>query len=215
MIFVLSGFLTIRLAPRAIMAWRIYAGVGRRRQQDASGRAPMAVPAVADRIDLLADVGYHRLGETRLVLPTGERFAWIVAADDAESYAIIVGPPAITPPTGVYSAWLDGTWLCTLHPRGEAVDRPGFQVRIVSTTLAETFRVHQAGLERLKGVHGPPRPIRTMADMLALDLDYRLRFGGGLLVPAVIRAALPAVLAAVTALLSLALLVVTTLSSQP
>ena len=206
-ILVLSIILLARLGPAAVQAWRIYAGTGRRRQEDAAGRAPIASPSVADRIELLADVGYHRLGETRLVLPTGERFAWIVAADDAESYAIIVVGSGAAGPTGIYSAWLDGAWLCTIHPRGEAVDRPGFQVRIVSGTLAEAAQVHRVGLERLKAVHGAPRPIRSMADMLALDADYRMRFGGSRLRPRVIRIVLPAVVAGLAALLSLALLV--------
>jgi hypothetical protein len=37
---------------------------------------------------------------------------------------------------------------------------------------------HRAEAERLAEVHGPPRAVRTMADMLACDADYRTRFGG-------------------------------------
>ena len=206
-VFVCSVILLLRLGPAAIRSWRIYSGTGQRRQEDATGQAPLVPPGVADRIAMLVDLGYHRLGETRLHLPVGERFAWIVAADDAESYAILVDAPRIGGLTGTYSAWLDGTWLCTIHPRGQAVDRPALQVRIVPSTLEEMVAVHRAGLDRLKQVHGAPRPIARMADMLALDADYRTRFGGTRLRPTVTRIVLPAIVLAVLAVLSLALVV--------
>ena len=160
---------------------------------------------ISDRANLLAPLDYHRLGETRLVLPVGEQFAWIVAAGDAESYAILVNAPASGGLTGIYSAWLDGTWLATMHPRGQPFDRQGLQVRIVSTTLEDAVATHRAGLERLKASHGPPRPIRTMGDMLALDADYRMRFGGSRLRPLMLRIVVPTLLVALIALLSLVL----------
>ena len=203
--FLCSLLLLARFGPGAIRGWRIYAGTGKRRQRDATGRAPLAPPGVADRARLLAGLGYRRLGETSLILPVGERFAWILAADDAESYAILVDAPRIGGLTGLYSAWEDGTWLCTVHPRGEAVDRSNLVVRIVASTLDEAVRVQRAGLERLKAVHGAPRPIRTMPDMLALDADYRMRFGGSRLRPITARIVMPGLVAAVLLLISVAL----------
>ena len=205
---VLSAALLTRLGPGAIRSWQIYAGTGQRRQQDASGRAPSVPPGVADRISLLADVGYHRIGETSLVLPGGERFAWIVAAVDGDSYAILAGSQRGTPLTGIYTAWADGTWLGTMHPVGTPADRPRLQVRVVPTTLAEAVTTHRAGVERLRSVHGAPRQVRTMADMLAHDADYRARFGGSRLLPLTLRIVLPAVIAGCSLLLSIALLLV-------
>lgn len=205
-VFVCSALLLLRLGPAAIRSWRIYAGTGRRRQEDAAGRAPAPPAGISDRANLLAPLGYHRLGETRLVLPVGERFAWIVAAADAESYAILVNAPASGGLTGIYSAWLDGTWLATMHPRGQQFDRQGLQVRIVPTTLEDAVTAHRAGIERLKASHGAPRPIRTMHDMLALDADYRTRFGGSRLRPLTMRIVVPTLLIALIALLSIVLL---------
>ena len=204
-VFVCSAVLLVRLGPAAFRSWRIYAGTGRRRQEDAAGRAPLQPPGVADRAALLAPLGFHRLGETRLVLPVGERFAWILAAADSESYAILVNAPASGGLTAIYSAWLDGTWLATIHPRGEATDRQGLQVRIVSTTLDDAVAEHLRGLERLKQVHDAPRPIRTMGDMLAIDADYRTRFGGSRLRPITMRIVVPTLIVALIAVLSLAL----------
>ena len=204
-----SVVLLARFAPGAIRGWRIYAGTGERRQQDAVGRAPATPPGVADRIALLTEAGYHRIGETSLMLPGGERFAWIVAGDDGDSYAMLAGGLSGTPLTGIYTAWPDGTWLGTMHPIGTPADRPSLQVRIVATTLADAVTTHRAGVARLRSVHGTPRQVRTMTDMLAHDADYRARFGGSRLRPLTARIVMPAVLAAGAVLLSLALLLVT------
>jgi hypothetical protein len=207
LLVIVSGAYFVRLAPIAIRSWRVYSGTGHRHQQDASGRTPPMPADVADRIALLGEAGYHRLGETSLELPVGTRYAWIVAADDAESYAILVGGVAARPSlTGIYSAWSDGTWLGTQHPFGAQIDRAGLQMRIVPSTLAEAARVHRESLDRLRVVHGAPRPVRVMADMLALDLDYRTRFGGMRLRPMTLRIVLPAVVVGCTLVLSLALL---------
>ncbi len=202
--------LLLRLGPGAIRSWQIYAGTARRRQEDATGRAPVQPVGVADRAYLLDPLGYRPLGVTRLILPVGERFAWILAAADAESYAILVDAPAIGGLTGIYSAWLDGTWLATMHPRGQPTDRQGLQVRIVSTTLADAVALQREGLDRLRQTHGAPRPIRTMADMLALDADYRERFGGSRIRPITMRIVVPALVVAVIAVLALVLFLTTT-----
>jgi hypothetical protein len=205
---IVSGILLVRLGPGAVRSWQIYAGTGRRRQRDATGRAPSVPAGIRDRQALLAEAGYRELGETSLDLPVGERFAWIMAADDGESYAILAGGTSGVPLTGIYSAWQDGMWLGTIHPMGSATDRPRLQVRIVPTTLIDAVEAHRAGSARLRSVHGDPRPVRSMADMLALDADYRMRFGGSRLRSLTIRIVLPAVLAACLLALSLLLLVI-------
>ncbi len=208
LLLVLSAALLAWSGPRAAQAWRIYAGIGRRRQRDASDRAPATPSGVADRIALLEAVGYRPLGVTSLALPDGEHFAWIVAADDAESYAMLAGARTGVSLTALYSAWPDGTWLGTHHPVGAQVDRRGLHTQLARGTLAEAATVHRAGLERMRRVHGNPRPIRTMSDMLALDADYRTRFGGMRLRRTTIRIMVPAAFAACVLLVSLALLVV-------
>jgi hypothetical protein len=105
-VLICSIGLLLRLGPAAIRSWLIYAGTGQRRQEDATGRAPVQPVGVADRARLLDPLGYRPLGVTRLVLPVGERFAWILAAASAESHAVLVDAPAIGGLTGIYSAWL-------------------------------------------------------------------------------------------------------------
>ena len=205
-LFIAAGWLFIRLAPAAIHSWRIYAGTGRRRQEDATGRAPAAGQIVVERSAALAALGYHPLGETRLVLPTGERFARILAADDAQSYVILTEGSRLSALCGIYSAWQDGTWLCTIHPRGEPSARPDLLVRIVATGLPEAAASHRDGIEQVRVSHGEPRHIERMPDMLALDADYRTRFGGTRLRRITARNIAPAVAAGIVSALALILL---------
>ena len=207
-IAVVSGLLVARLGPGAIRSWMIYSGTGKRRQMDASGQAPAAPPGVRDRMALLVESGYRHIGETRVDLPVGPRFAWIMAAANGDSYAIVAGGTGRVALTGLYSAWPDGMWLGTIHPMGNPTERAGLQVRVVTRTLDDAVETHRAGLERLRSVHGDPRAVRSMPDMLALDADYRERFGGSRLRPAAIRIAIPAVLAGCALALSLVLLAV-------
>ena len=100
-------------------------------------------------------------------------------------------------------------WLGTIHPLGSPTDRSTLRVRIVPTTLGDAVQAHRAELERVcDPVHGAPRPVRSMPDMLALDADYRVRFGGTRLRSLTMRIVLPAVLAACLLALSLILLVI-------
>jgi hypothetical protein len=203
---VLSLVLLVRLGPAAVRSWRIYSGTGQRRQQDAGSRAPATPPDVADRIAILAEAGYRSIGVTRIELPVGERFGWIVAARDGASYTILATSPG-TQLTGVYSAWPDGTWLGTMHPVGTAVDRGGLQIRVVRTSIDDAVEEHLVGLARLRAVHGDPRPVRTLADMLALDADYRIRYGGVSLRAITLRNMLPGAFAAGALVLSILLLI--------
>lgn len=67
--------------------------------------------------------------------------------------------------------------------------------------IGEAIALHRRELERLRRAHGEPRHVAWMADMLELDADYRVRFGGRELRPLVVRAILPALIgAALTAL---------------
>ncbi len=124
-IAVVSALLVARLGPGAIRSWMIYSGTGKRRQVDASGLAPAAPPGVRDRLAMLTEAGYRHIGETRLDLPVGPRFAWIMAAADSDSYAIVAGGTGRVALTGLYSAWPDGMWLGTINPMGSPTVVPG------------------------------------------------------------------------------------------
>jgi len=209
-LLIVSAVMMVGSVPYAIRAWQVYTGTGRRRQEDATGRAPLPSEALLERLAALAGFGYQPIGETRTGLPTGEMFARIAAADDGESYAIVIdGAADAGSSMGIYSAWPDGQWLGTFHPSGSPLEQPNLRLQVGAGTLGEAVALHRRELERLRRAHGEPRRVARMADMLELDADYRVRFGGREFRPLVVRAVLPALIGA--ALTALAAVLVVTL----
>jgi hypothetical protein len=207
-LLIVSAVMMVGSAPNAIRAWQVYAGTGRRRQEDATGRAPLPSEALLERLAGLAGFGYQLIGETRVGLPTGEMFARIVAADDGDSYAIVIdGASDAGSSMGIYSAWPDGQWLGTFHPSGDPLVQPNLRLQVGTGTLGEAIALHRRELERLRRAQGAPRHVARMADMLELDADYRVRFGGRELRPLVVRAILPTLIAAALTALAAVLLV--------
>ena len=204
-----SGALLALLIPGAIRTLQTYLGAGRRRQQDAKGLAPAPGEDIAERLATLASLGYRRIGETRTETPWRDVFCWVVAADDGESYALLVETLTLSPGfTGLYTAWPDGMWLGTLHPRGDPLTRHDLDLRVVGGRLEDAVADHRAAVERLRGAHGAPCHIGSLPDVLARDAGYRERFGGRELRPLVARALIPAGVALFLTLAALALVVV-------
>lgn len=205
-----SIVLLLALAPGAIRTWLTYTGTRARRQEDFTGRAPMPEPAAAERINQLHALGYRRLGETVTRMPVGEQVARILASADGTAYAMVLeGFDSVPGLTGFFSAWPDGTWVGTIHPRGDPLEIDGLRLRVETGTLAEAEASHRAAVTDLAGRLGGPRHVRGLADVLALDADYRTRFGGRELRPLVARSLAPAAVIVVVLVVSIALLVAT------
>lgn len=196
-VFVFSGIMLSLLGLPAVRAWRIVRGTRNRRQQDAHGSAPLATPELAERIEIMRGLGFERLGETFLDLPnTGRRFAWQLAHASHTAYAVIVPAPRIGALIAIYSAWPGGTWLSTMYPIGETADEPDFVVQTVRSSPEAAVALHLERFADLQARLGEARRIETMADVLALDADYRTRHGGRTLVRPSRRIIAPAVVAA-------------------
>jgi hypothetical protein len=205
---VLSLFLLARFGPPAWRAWRIYAGVRSRRLADAGPLEVPAPPGVRDRLDELETLGFSRIGERSIRLPgTPLRYEWVVGEPRGETYVSVVPLTIGGAIVACYSSFEDSTWVQTNYPRGAIVDRPGFQASFVTTSVAAALDVHRAQVARLRGVHGAPRRIRTMADTLRMDADFRTHHGGLTLRPLTYRLLTPAIAAALLAVICAALLV--------
>lgn len=188
----LSIGVVVYFLPGAVRGVQNYVGTGSRRQQDATGRLPDPDPEVLARMQALEAVGYRRLGETLTEIPGGAGPASILASADALSYVILVaGWSSTTGLSGFYSAWPDGTWLGTIHPRGTPLAFRSLRLRVETGSLDAAAAAHRAEAARLANDHGSPAAVHTMADMLALDADYRIRFGGRELRPLLARALVP------------------------
>jgi hypothetical protein len=202
-----SALLFLWFLPGAVRAVQTSTGTRTRRQEDVTGQAPVPDDETKGRIVALNALGYRRLGETRTRIPAGDVVGWVLGADDGAAYVLLApGAPLLPGLTGFYSAWPDGTWLGTIHPHGSPLDYRSLHLRIDSRGLAEVDAGHRLELNRLADAHGPPRPVRTLADVLVLDADYRERFGGRELRPLLARALVPAAIALAMTLISVAAL---------
>lgn len=101
-----------------------------------------------------------------------------------------------------YSSFDDGTWVQTMFPRGESITRRDFFTSFVSTNLTEMLAAHRRQVATLRSAHGTPRSIRTMADTLRMDAEYRTRHGGVTLRRLTFRLITPALAAAALAVIS-------------
>lgn len=203
-LLVVAAALLARALPDAVRVWRTYAGTSQRRQEDVTASAPEPEEDTAERVANLGVFGYHQIGTTRVVMPIGVQYARIMAADDEISYVIVVDAPQGAPVLcAIYSSWPDGTWIGTMHPSGDPHQRPGLELSVVSGSLGDAVATHRTAIERISQAHGHPRPVARMADVLALDADYRERFGGRELRPVVVRALAPTVLVLALLVLSL------------
>lgn len=199
---VLSLLLLSRFGPPAWQAWQILAGVRKRRLADAGPLAIPPPPAVAERLEELWALGFSRIGERSVRLPgTPVRYEWDVGEESAEAFAVVVPLGTVRTIVGFYSSFDDSTWVQTNFPRGSVVDRPGFQASFVTTSLTEALAAHRAAVARLRAAHGEPRQIRTMADLLRMDADFRTHHGGLTLRPLTIKLVTPAIAAALLAVI--------------
>jgi hypothetical protein len=205
---VVSLLLLRQLGPPAWRAWRIYIGVRNRRLADAG---PLQIPPpepVAMRIAELGELGFTRIGERFLKLPgTPIRYEWVVGEASGETYVVLVPSTIGGCLVGCYSSFEDSTWVQTNFPRGAVVQRPTFFATFVATSLPDALSLHRAEVRRLVAEHGPPRRIRTMADTLRMDADFRTHHGGVTLRPLTAKLVAPAVgAAALTVLCALLVL---------
>ena len=167
-----------RFGPIAWRSWQIYAGTRSRRLVDAG---PLEIPppdSVATRLQELGTLGFTRIGERSLVLPgRGVRYEWNVGDETGSTYVSAV-PTTIGAIIVFYSSFEDGTWVQTMFPRGETIRRPNFFASSVAQSLPAALEAHRKQVGELRAAHGRVRPVRTMADTLRMDADYRSRFGG-------------------------------------
>ena len=194
---VVSLLLLRQLGPPSWRAWRIYIGVRNRRLADAG---PLEIPPpepVALRIAELAALGFTRIGERFLKLPgTPIRYEWVVGEPSGETYVALVPSTVGGCLVAFYSSFEDSTWVQTNFPRGAVVLRPSFVAGFAATSLGDAINLHRAEVRRLAAEHGAPRRIRTMAETLRMDADFRTHHGGLTLRPLTARLVAPGIGAA-------------------
>jgi hypothetical protein len=202
----LSLLLLWRFGPPAWRAWQIYSGVRSRRMSDAGPLEITPPDLVASRLDGLEALGFTRIGERFIQLPGMPlRYEWLVGEESGETYVIVLPVAGLGTMVASYSSFDDGTWVQTNFPRGESITRRDFFASFVATNLADMLAAHRRQVGTLRAAHGTPRSIRTMADTLRMDAEYRTRHGGVTLRRLTFRLIGPALAAAALAVISLLL----------
>jgi hypothetical protein len=175
----LAILLLLRFVPPAMRVWAIYAGTRTRRLADAGPFEVQAPAEVGHILEQLRAIGFERIGERTLVLPDGQRrYEWLWADTTGETYVAVVPSRYLPALMACYTAFADWAWLQTNFPRGEVITRPGYVARFVTSSPADAVSAHRAEIARLQPIHGAPRPVRTMAESLRMDAEYRTRHGG-------------------------------------
>jgi hypothetical protein len=204
--FVTGGavLLVLLLAHTATMI-AIYRGTRKRRPVDISGRREPVVPVAAPLADELVSLGFQRLGEAELVLPstsllgplrrTDQRHVvWVFVDDASTTHAELtdVGPFA-----AFSSSFPDGSVAETMFPRGERIDDRDYYSGHVTTSLADAYNAHRRVVDHRSASHGPPREMHSMGEYLRLEADFRERFAARKLRrPLILHVLLPAGVAA-------------------
>lgn len=190
------AFLAI-LLPSAWRIWRIYAGAPTRRLTDAGPEVIPPPPDVAERLEELRDLGFHRIGERWAALPgVPIYYEWVVGDTSGATNIGLVTVLGVGALLECNTVWDDGMWIQTAFPRGVVLERPSLSVTFVTSTVARAVATHRERVERLRPSHGTPRAVLTMADSLRMDGELRSRFGNATLRPLLVPALWPALLAA-------------------
>lgn len=204
---VLSLLLLGRFGSPAMRSWQIFAGTKHRRLADAGPLAVAPPPAIAPAIEDVRALGFDRIGERYLQLPgSGLHYDWVFAEASGATYIVVVPSRVVGAFVVCYSVFPDGTWLQTQYPRGETLERRDLVVSFGASNIGDTLSAHRRRLAALEALHGSPRPIRTMADALWADDDYRTRHAGKTLRRLTVSIATPALAAIALAVICAALL---------
>jgi hypothetical protein len=194
--------------------WRVYRDSPKRRPRDISHEHRPVAIGLADWSNQLSLLGFDRLGEIELDLPsvgilevfrsrTTSHTGWVRVDRHRSTTASIV------PQLVEFSTQLaDGTFVETMFPIGHSDSLPGLELRHVKSSLADAARSHENTVAMLSMRHGEPRPVEAISAYLRQDAEFREKhalvvlrrpFVRRQLIPALVSAAVVVFVIALTA----------------
>lgn len=190
-------FVTLALLQAAAFV-RLYRGSATRRPRNVTGEGRPPAPTVARLVADLHALGFERLGESELTVPSTSgmgpflgreerRTTWVLldSRDTTVAEVVAVGPMA-----NLSSTLADGSVVETMYPRGEQIADADLWSSKVATNLADAYDAHRVALDGRAESRGQPREVHNIADYLRLDASYRERFAHRVLRRPLIRNAL-------------------------
>jgi hypothetical protein len=159
--------------------WVVYRGAVERRPRDVSAELRPPTGKAAAWVGELSALGFERLGELEVVLPSVGLLAPLRQRSTRHSGWIMVDAERTTLAEMAeqlleFSTQLaDGSFVETMHPLGHREVRPRLEVSHVPSTVAEAYRRHLEVLARRSAGHGSARRVDSMADQARHDVAYR------------------------------------------
>lgn len=162
---------------------QMYVGAPTRRPIDVSDRRPRVALAALPWTSELMPLGFVRLGEATLRTPpigllnavlrrSEQHVVWYFVDHQRTTLAEV---PDVGVLVSLLSRLADGSFVLTMQPVGEDIDRPDLRVSQVRSSVADAYAEHRRQVQLRAVASGEPRAIATMDDYLAIDADYRQR----------------------------------------
>jgi hypothetical protein len=180
LLLVVFVLLAVGLVLQLRQAW-----LTRLMNQRAQHRRPRDVsaemrPADGDAFRLMAELdrlGFHRLGETEMVIPELglTAMSWVRVDAEGTTTAEVVDMP----PEGLLafvSVFGDGAQIETGYPVGEQIRDPDYRTRQVSSSSAEAYALHRQEIDDFGQAHGRPLAVADMAGFIRHEVAGRQRF---------------------------------------
>jgi hypothetical protein len=160
-----------------IIILRISSGTKKRRPENISHLQLPPPAELQTRIDILSKLGFSRLGETRIEIPSVKSSnSWVFVSSDK---TIQTDLGETVPDMVIFNTtYNDKAVVETGFPFGENIETPYFRSHTIISSIENAYLHQVQQVEGFIKKHGIPRRIETMNDYLYWDVIYRERYSG-------------------------------------
>ena len=147
-----------------------YLGTPKRRPTDVSQQNLVPPPPTKEIIATLASLGFQRLGEAEVKLPSRDPIQyWIlVNSDNSVQAETVFGRVAFS------SFFKEKIFIVTDYPSGEHITTSSYVSHTVVSSIKDALDYHLQQVERFRVLHGSPQSILSMTDYLRWEVIGRI-----------------------------------------
>jgi hypothetical protein len=178
--------LVLGLIPIIIIGWYIagigmqgwsgillYLGVPKRRPTDVSQQNLVPPARTKEIIATLESLGFHRLGEAQVDLPSRKSLSyWVLVNPDNTIHA-----EAIFDRVSFSTCFRDDVFVVTDYPSGERINTARYASYTIVTNINDALNYHREQVDRFMVKYGSPHGISSMADYLRWEVVGRVNYG--------------------------------------
>jgi len=175
MMLALFGFYIIIwvIGIHSFRAILISFGASKRRVLDISELKPTPPEDLQPNIAALENLGFRRLGEIQIKLPTFSSpiQSWIFISSDSLTRAELA--ESFSKGVEFSTIYSDKASLETTFPMGERINTPDFRSHTIATNIEKAHQHHIQQIIDFGKTHPHPRIIKSMEDYIEWDGIYR------------------------------------------